>query len=232
MTSPKVSRKASHRPKVSRKASGSWHEHGRGCRVSYTCRHYQTICPSWSHREHVRCAFGQHGSFNATLRGIASFKFPTTSTYGEQDEIEHEVEVELGKLKVIRNQPMEAFGIYNSMAHTASERLKRNSATAVTYMLQIVTKYIPTSRTKAILPVLFGCKPPSRELWTRRIIILGGVSNNLTRRPICHPMVSSLMIWCTNDALPTFVFPPSGFVMPRSDDTTPLLVVVQPIVGN
>jgi hypothetical protein len=76
-------------------------------------------------------------SFNATLRGIASCKFS-----GEQQQQQQQQQDEL-----IRDQAMEAFGIYNSMAHTTSERLKRNSAT-ITYMLQIVTKFIPTSRTK------------------------------------------------------------------------------------
>lgn len=75
-------------------------------------------------------------SFNATLRGIASCKFTTGAKEDEQPELE-----------LIRDQAMEAFGIYNSMAHTTSQRLKRNSAT-ITYMLQIVKKYIPTSRTK------------------------------------------------------------------------------------
>ena len=77
-------------------------------------------------------------SFNATLRGIASCEFSTPSQADDDLELECEV---------IRDQAMEAFGIYNSMAHTTSDRLRRNSAT-ITYMLQIVTKYIPTSRTK------------------------------------------------------------------------------------
>jgi hypothetical protein len=78
-------------------------------------------------------------SFNATLRGIASCKFTTTaSEEGEEKD---------KQLQLIRDQAMDAFGIYNSMAHTSSQRLKRNSAT-VTYMLQIVNKYIPTSRSK------------------------------------------------------------------------------------
>jgi hypothetical protein len=74
-------------------------------------------------------------SFNATLRGIAACKFTSAGEDQEQDD------------KHIRNQAMEAFGIYNSMAHTTSDRLKINSAT-ITYMLQIVQKYIRTSRTK------------------------------------------------------------------------------------
>jgi hypothetical protein len=87
-----------------------------------------------------RFTFPTMQSFNATLRGIASYKPPksTTTTSGGDEQIQ---------LERIRDQAMEAFGIYNSLAHTTSERLKRNSAT-ITYMLQIVQKYIPTSRTK------------------------------------------------------------------------------------
>ena len=111
-----------------------------------------------------------------------------------------------------------------------------SSETLTYYTLQIVIMHIPTSRvTRAMLPfsiwMLYKKSPKSEGAGDSNYTIMSVQQNNLPRRPTRHPMVSTLMIWCTNDVLSTFLLPTKWVDSSCQESTTrDATLGVQPIV--